>query len=188
MNLKLQISSEEKTYENIDSWWDLTSECIYKVINILETNWNFWIEISFHNKIEEIKLPKHQMNNLSNFLKYQKKTKSNLPKIQCSEFCNLVNWVKNFNGYTKKQIHIHEINNIKISESLIICETWEEENNFRLNNNLFIKKPFFHFAIYIWNWLYISKFWKWNIYITTFEEMYKIYNYSNFYILNKKEN
>ena len=43
-----------------------------------------------------------------------------------------------------------------------------------MNNNYYIKKPYFHFTISIWNWLFISKFWKWDIYITTFEEMHKM--------------
>ena len=188
MALKLKICSQQKNYEYTDSWWDLISECSYKVINILETKWDFKIELNSEEQIKEITLSKEQMNNLYLFLQNQKEAKNNLTNIQCSEFCDIINWVEYFTEYDKNCIKIEKISNIKKWESLVICETWMEKNNFQIDNNIFIKKPFFHFAIYIWEGLYISKFWKWNIYITTFEEMHKIYNHSNFYILTKKEN
>lgn len=127
------------------------------------------------------------MDNLLVFLKKQKKFHNNLPEIQCSEFCNLINWIEQFNEYSKNQKQIKDIKDINLWENLVICETSKDINNFQIDNNLFIKKPFFHFTTSIWQWLFISKFWKWNIYITTFEEMHKIYNYSKFYILKKKE-
>jgi hypothetical protein len=184
----LKITQEEKSYEDIDSWWDLVSECKVRVIELIENKYSFKIQAQHKDKLKEVLFPKEQLSNLCYFLEEQKQSKSNLPEIQCSEFCNLINWINDFSKYLKNKITFEEINTINIWESLLICNIWEEENNFKINNLSYIKKPFFHFAIYIWEWLYISKFWKWNIYVTTFKEMYKIYNYNNFYIITKKEN
>ncbi len=185
MNLKLRIWLEQKTYEYIDSRGDLTSECLYRVIEILEIKWNFKIEVKSKNQINEIILSKEQMDNLNLFLQKKINIWGNIPTIQCLEFCNIINSVKSFDEYTKKHISINEISKIKKWESLVICEISNKKSNLQINKNTYIKKPFFHFAIYIWKGLFLSKFWKWNIYITTFREMHKIYNYSDFYLLTK---
>lgn len=180
---KLEITSLEEKYKYIDSYWDIKSECNYKVINIINSNEK---EFKIVYKNSEMNLNTLIKKKLNSFIEKQIKSKTNLPEIQCSEFCNLINWVENFNQYTKEEINLNNLNELIPWENIVICKIWNDESNFRINNSMYIKKPYFHFATYLWNWLYISKFGKWNIYITSFKEMKNIYNYPSILKIKKK--
>jgi hypothetical protein len=180
--MKLYIEGDkEEIYDNQDSWWDIVSSCKYKIISLFNDEPDS-ICIKNRGEEEKIDFDDIKIERILMFIKKQEEAKSNISDIYCSEFCDFVNW-KSFNNYEKTKISINEVCNIKIWDNLLICNTDTKKNNFKIKDNIFIKKPFFHFAVYIWKKLFISKFWKWALYITTFEEMHKIYNYWNFYII-----
>lgn len=56
-----------------------------------------------------------------------------------------------------------------------------------INSSFQIVNSLHHFAIYLWEWLYMSKFWEYeNIVITDYENLYKIYPYNDLFKVTDK--
>jgi len=179
IKLKLVIEKKKGKYEDIDSYSEIRSECSYQVVKILNNTNEDGIFLENWTKIQ---INTEMQNQICIFIQLQLKKKTNIPDIQCYDFCNLINNVDEFNEYTISQI---DGKDIEPWESILICKTTGKKNNFQINDKLYVDKPWFHFAIYLWYGLYVSKFWKWNIYFTSLEEIQKIYNYPSIYKLKK---
>ena len=116
-------------------------------------------------------------------------------KFDCRYFVSFINDVPIIpaNDYV-----MHNYNMTKISSSTI-QNIWDNlfiakedlnnsENSQTPDWKVRIQHNSYHFAIYIWEWLYISQIWDWRVHIIALNELIKLYsNPDLFYTISPKE-
>ncbi len=127
---------------------------------------NLIIEIKEDNSSRELKIPQ---NIKSKLIKYLQDWPSDNP-FDCWSFAHFINGI----NYNRPNLKIKDRTvkdfdqDIKPWETITISD-WYNQDTWKYENIT-------HFAIYIWEWLYISKFWNlWWIIIANVDEMKKLF-------------
>ena len=189
---KAKINDKEISIANILiatlEWNNITNIKNYytntEKINLNKDTTSIFIKEWDH--IEELKLPKYLKKRFIKYLSWEKnivkRIENNLDYIDCVDFSNYLIWIPNIKNlwwklydldfiydnskrYWKNfntPISINFIKNIK-------KEPWEA---FILVNR---ENKSNHEIVYLWNELYVSKFWWFDIFITNIEEILKRY-------------
>jgi len=193
------ITETKSTYKDIREWTQIL------VSNIILYNWKWFIKyysdefskfnldnnipIQFKkwNEFVEIKLWKYFKKNLIDYLNkkwnIEKRANSWVNYVDCIDFSNYMMWITaNIKNNTKNPFDIityldknksnEENLNTPIDISFVKRIEKKSWDIFTLFN---VKETKWHDIVYLWEWLYISKFGKWNIYITNIEEILKYY-------------
>jgi len=130
------------------------------------------------NDWEEVKLPEDIYKQLLLYIRNQWKIIDfQRGIIDSNSFVSFVYWLWMSDRYRI----FDETNEIPFNQNKI--NPWDI---IFLNNRLHNIQWNYHFALYLWIWLYISKFSNWNLAITTLEELKNFYNPTNITILSKK--
>jgi len=131
------------------------------------------------NDWEEVNLPEEMYKKLLMYIRNQWKIIDiNRSLVDCNSFVSFVYWLWMWDRYKI----FDETNETPFNQNRI--NPWDV---IFLNNRLHNTQWNYHFALYLWKNLYISKFSNWNLTITTIEELKNFYNPTNVTILSKKD-
>lgn len=171
-------------------WWIDFLEISDKDKNLWST-WNIRIMLEWELWFTELEVPELISEKLWEYIRdrwymhYQSRG-----NFDCFDFAHLLNWVsyeEKWFEYDKWTIS-DNTSWIQPWDTILLCNvlSWEEKSTFQIWPERYIADRLFHFAVYIWNGLYISKLWKWEVYVTTLDEMRKLYDYKNVLKLTSK--
>jgi len=144
----------------------------YKFKNLVNT-WKVFIYDIDDDIIEKLDLPKDIEINLWRYFQNIDLIESN-PKYRnqwtfdCKSFVYYLKWL---------DVNSHE-NWLKIDDNYEF-DIWNIVHSYFEKNN-----SCYHYIIYIWNWLCISKHWAWCISITTMENIKNIYPWNTRKLIN----
>jgi hypothetical protein len=140
-------------------------------------------------KLNKILISNIQLNRLAKYIanehQLEKTDLWSWKFFDCASFAYFMKWIKYINNvFEPSEFKKLNFNKEKL-EIWDMVYTWKRES--------FIRKLFSrticesHFMIYLWEWLYISKFWaSGRLIITDLEEYKKIYPYDFIYILRER--
>lgn len=188
----ITIRISDESCEAIHQWTKSSSEICLSVIqywNYIEYLDNFksisiwdatWIIIEYKEwkNYHLIKIPERLEKKL---LEYLKKPYIDL-NFDCSSFVHFLKWV----NYVSPNFYHDLWEFTKFEQSLI--NSWDiiiifENHDNKTWNVYWIK----HFAVYLWEWMYLSKFWSiWNLIISSLDDMINLFWWNEIYIITPK--
>ena len=137
------------------------------------------------NKEKELKLNKSDLNRLLSYLKYEKEVKEEYKrpnyKFDCHSFTHYIKWITQEDDLNLDNWNFEEVKRLKdISKIIkwgnILHTIWINKfKNWEFQN-------IEHVAFYLWEWLYLSKFWDMNLMVTNLTQMKKNYPFDHAFI------
>ncbi len=126
--------------------------------------------------LQRVALYLSQENNLENSDFYYWK------HFDCMSFSLFLKWIEYKNNYFEEEKFDFIPFSIKELEVGDMVYTWILKDYITKYN---ITSS--HSMIYLWDWLYISKYWQWRLIVTNLKEYKKIFPYDFIYILRLKQ-
>jgi hypothetical protein len=188
---KIVIENALWTVKNIESW----TECNVNILTIFRKKLHVNLFHRFSNLsnakkveiflrkwklLEKVELSEEMLTKISEFIRFELSEKQ---VRDCIAFAHFINWVDytiwdSFEKYVERWNWIDKIDeesSLKVWDTIMIIENNIEEKWFKVT----------HFATYLWNWLYLSKFWDiWNLMVTSLEEMKKFFCWNIIFRVN----
>lgn len=162
MSLELQKidHSSETSKSEISIFREITSHNIDIILEkITDSEHEYYIKT---NDWKLVKIPKNIWEKIQSFFKNKAQIDyDNNYKFDCYCFALFLSWLE----ISKKSFpynsfyQIHQVWELKSWDIIILWNIFRErKNSFMVQNWLFVENTSFHFAVYLWNWLYVSKF------------------------------